>query len=52
MLAVRLKNFAIKDLIISLSGPLSLHNTARLVLLVVTFPTHVYSNKFARLLYS
>ena len=43
---------SIKDLIISLSGPLSLHNTACLVLLVVTFPTHVYSNKFARLLCS
>ena len=43
---------SIKDLIISLSGPLSLHNTARLVLLVVTFPTHMYSNNFARLLYS
>ena len=32
-----------------LSG--SLHGTARPVLLVVTFPTQVYSNKFAQFYY-
>ena len=43
-----LRIISIKDLIISLSGPL--HYTACLVLLVITFPTHMYSNKFARVM--
>ena len=46
--AFSLKSPLIKDLIISLSHPL--HSIACPVLLVITFPTHMYSDKFTRLL--